>query len=236
GIVAVELSKIIPSGFNPRRTFEESELRELSESIKQTGVLQPVLLRPGGKKYEIVCGERRFRASVMAETGTIPAIVRTMSDDAALEIAITENLQRRDISPIEEAIAYQRLADTGRYDVAKLAFRFGKSETYIRNRMRLNELTDNLLNLVNDNILSMSVALELCKYGKETQTVIYEKHLQYNPNSLYNDWRNLTGKEFIKRLENNYCTDLNRYRFDKSQCAQCPFNTNCYSLFPDEKK
>jgi ParB family chromosome partitioning protein len=236
GIVALELSKITVNGLNPRKTINENELRELADSITQVGVLQPVLVRPNGKKYEIVCGERRFRASILAGTGTIPAIVRAMSDDIALETAITENLQRAGISPIEEAAAYQRLADTGHYDVAKLASRFGKSETYIRNRMRLNDLTDDLLNLVNENVLSVSVALELCRYGKETQTDIFEKHLQDNPNSLYNDWRNLTSKEFCKRLENSYCTDLSRYRFDKTECAGCPFNTNCYTLFPDERK
>jgi ParB family chromosome partitioning protein len=159
-----------------------------------------------------------------------------MTDDEALEAAITENLIRVDITPIEEATAYKRLADTGRYDVNFLAVRFGKSETYIRNRMRLNDLTDELLNLVGKNIISVSVALELCKYGRETQAVVFEKHLQDNPNSLYSDWRNLTSKEFIKRLENNYCADLNRYRFDKTECAGCPFNSNCYTLFPEENK
>jgi ParB family chromosome partitioning protein len=120
--------------------------------------------------------------------------------------------------------------------VAKLAFRFGKSETYIHNRMRLNELTGDLLNLVNENVLSLSVALELCRYSKKTQTLIYEKHLQNNSDSFYNDWNNLTSREFIKRLENCYCADLSRYRFDKSHCTGCPFNTDCYSLFPEESK
>jgi ParB family chromosome partitioning protein len=235
GIVSIELSKIAVSGFNPRKTFAANELQELADSIKQVGVLQPILVRPKGKKYEIVCGERRFRASVLADTQTIPAIVRELSDDESLEIGITENLIRADVSPIEEATAYKRLADTGRYDVAKLAFRFGKSEAYIRNRMKLNDLSEDVLDLVNRDVLSITVALELCKYDRETQAVIYEKHLQHNPNSLYNDWRNLTGKEFVKRLENNYCTDLSRYRFDKSSCTKCQFNTNCYSLFPDEK-
>jgi ParB family chromosome partitioning protein len=236
GMVSIELSKITAGGFNPRTTFNESDLRELAESIKQVGVLQPVLVRPKGRKFEIVCGERRFRASVLADTKTIPAIVRSLSDDEALEFAITENLQRENVSPIDEATAYKRLADTGRYSVENLAVRFGKSETYVRNRMRLNELTDDLLNLVSQDILSVSVALELCKYGTETQAVIYEKHLQANPNSLYNDWRNLTSREFIKRLENSYSNDLSRYRFDKSECAQCPFNTNYYTLFPEAGK
>ena len=167
GIVSIELSKIVIGDFNPRKSINESELTELADSIKQVGILQPVLVRPKGKKFEIVCGERRFRASVLADTKTIPAIVRSMSDDAALEFSIIENLQRKEVSPIEEAAAYKRLADTGRYNVENLAVRFGKSETYIRNRMRLNELTDGILDLVNGDGISMTVALELCKYSAD---------------------------------------------------------------------
>jgi ParB family chromosome partitioning protein len=234
GIVSVALSKIIVNGFNPRKTFAENELMELADSIRQVGVLQPVLVRKKGKKFEIVCGERRFRACTMAGLETIPAIVRKLTDDEALEIAITENLQRKDISIIEEATAYKRLADTGRYDVASLAVRFGKSEAYIRNRIKLNDLTENMLRLVNDEILSITVALELCKYSVEIQADIYEKHLSENPAYHYN-WRNLKAKEFIKCLENKYWADLSRFRFDKSACAQCPLNTNAYTLFPESE-
>ncbi|MDR1181624.1 MAG: ParB/RepB/Spo0J family partition protein [Bacteroidales bacterium] len=233
GIVSIELSKIVTGDFNPRKSVNENELTELTESIKQVGILQPVLVRPKGRKFEIVCGERRFRASVLADTKTIPAIVRKMSDDEALEAAITENLCRVDVSPIEEAAAYKRLADTGRYSVENLAVRFGKSETYIRNRMRLNELTDGILDLVNGDGISMTVALELCKYSADVQSDVYEKHLSGKPTGYYGDWRNLTSRDFVSRLENDYCNDLSRYRFDKSECAKCPFNTNGYNLFPD---
>jgi ParB family chromosome partitioning protein len=234
GIIAVALSNIVTSDFNPRQNAKD-DLQELADSIKQVGVLQPILVRPKGKKYEIVCGERRYRASVLADTKTIPAIIRTMMDYEALEFAVTENLQRRDISPIEEANAYKRRADTGRYDVQSLAVRFGKSDKYIRSRMKLNDLTADILDLVNRNVISMSIALEICKYGEETQAEIYEQHLQDEKIS-YSNWRNLTAKEFIRRLENAYCNELNKYRFDKSQCVNCPFNTACYSLFADEQE
>jgi ParB family chromosome partitioning protein len=223
GIVSIELSRIVTGDFNPRKSVNENELTELAESIKQVGILQPVLVRPKGKKFEIVCGERRFRASVLVNTKTIPAIIRKMSDDEALEAAIMESLCRVDVSPIEEAAAYKRLADTGRYNVESLAVRFGKSDTYIRNRMRLNELTEEILDLVNRDGISMTVALELCKYSADVQSDVYEKHLSGKPAAYYGDWRNLTAREFIKRLENDYCNDLSRYRFDKSECAQCPF-------------
>ena len=235
GITSVALSKIIVNGFNPRKTFAENELRELADSIRQVGVLQPVLVRPKGDRFEIVCGERRYRACVLSEMETIPVIVRKLSDDEAMEIAIIENLQRKNISPIEEAEAYKRLVDTGRYDVASLAVRFGKSEAYIRNRVKLNDLTESILGLVNDEALSISVALELCKYSADVQRDIYEKHLSGDPDLIYSDWRKLTAKEFISRLESNYCADLSRYSFDKSECAACPLNTNAYTLFPESE-
>lgn len=234
GVVTLKLSKITTAGNNSRKTVDDSELQELADNIRQTGILQPVLVRPKGKKYEIVCGERRFRASIMAGTGTIPAIIRKLSDDETLEMSLIENLGRKNISPIEEAAAYQRLINTGRYDVVNLAVRFGKSETYIRNRMKLNDLTDNLLNLVNEDVLSISAALELCKYNAEIQSDIYEKHLSETA-GYYDDWRNLSNREFITRLENVYCADLSRYCFDKSECAKCTFNTNCYTLFPENE-
>ncbi len=233
GIVILELSKIVTSDFNPRRNADTNELKELADSIAQVGILQPILVRPKGKKFEVVCGERRYRASVMADTKTIPAIVRPLSDDEALEIAITENLQRKDVSPVEEAIAYKRLADTGRYDVAGLAVRFGKSEGYIRGRMRLNDLTDELANLLGEDVITLSVALEFCKYDTQTQQTIFENHF-HNPNYYNNDWRNLTAREIVKRIEQQYSTDLSRYSFNKAECAGCAFNTNCYNLFPGE--
>jgi ParB family chromosome partitioning protein len=96
--------------------------------------------------------------------------------------------------------------------------------------MKLNDLTDDLLNLVNEDALSVSAALELCKYSVDIQSDIYEKHLSGTA-GCYDDWRNLTNREFITRLEKIYCSDLSRYSFDKSECAKCSFNTNGYTLF-----
>ena len=237
GIVFVALSKIETSGFNPRMKVSESELKELADSIRQVGILQPIIVRKKDKKYEIVCGERRFRACQMAKLKTIPAIVRELTDDEALEVCITENLQRSDVSPIEEAKAYQRLIDTGCYDVTNLALRFGKSEAYIRNRMKLNDLIDEILQFLHEERISISVALELCKYSTKVQTDVFNRHLSENPDLSFhfNDWSNLTTKEFVKRLEENYCGDLSQYSFDKMECLKCPYNTNAYVLFPENE-
>ncbi len=115
-ITMVALADIQPSGFNPRKRFDEAALYELAESIKRQGVLQPITVRPvdGTDRYGIVFGERRYRASVIAGRDEIPAIVTELSDEEAEEMAITENLQRKDVTPVEEAAAYQRLIESGR--------------------------------------------------------------------------------------------------------------------------
>ena len=120
-----------------RKNFDETSLAELAESIRQQGVLQPIGVRPiADNRFEIVFGERRYRASLMAELAEIPAIVMEISDETAEEMAITENLQRKDVTPIEEANAYQKLIDSGRHDVQSLTVQFGKTEAYIRTRLK----------------------------------------------------------------------------------------------------
>ena len=147
-ITLVSLADIQPSSFNPRKYFSEPALYELAESIKQQGVLQPITVRPiaDTDRYEIVFGERRYRASVIAEMEQIPVIVSELTDDAAEDAAIAENLQREDVTPIEEANAYQRMIETGRHTVETLAVRFGKNENYIRTRLKFTALIPKSLN------------------------------------------------------------------------------------------
>ena len=129
-IVSVALMNIQPSSYNPRKHFDEVSLAELAESIRQQGVLQPIGVRPiaDTDRFEIVFGERRYRAALMAELTEISAVILHVSDETAAEMAVTENLQRKDVTPIEEANAYQKLMESGRYDVQSLAEQFGKNE------------------------------------------------------------------------------------------------------------
>lgn len=227
----VALADIQPSGYNPRKRFDEASLYELSESIRQQGVLQPITVRPiaDTDRYEIVFGERRFRASVMADMEQIPAIVSELSDEAAEEMAITENLQRKDVTPIEEANAYQRLIETGRHTVQTLAVLFGKNENYIRTRLKFTHLIPEIADLLEADELTISVAAEICRYGQDIQKEVYAKHLQSE--GTYNSWRGLKAADVAKRIEQNYTTDLRHYRFDKTGCATCPHNTNNMLLF-----
>ena len=229
-IVSVALANIQPSSYNPRKNFDEASLAELAESIRRQGVLQPIGVRPmADDRFEIVFGERRYRASLMAGLEEIPAIVMEISDEAAEEMAITENLQRQDVTPMEEANAYQKLIESGRYDVQALTAQFGKRENYIRTRLKFVSLIPEIAQLLEQDEITISVATEICRYGADIQQQVYEKHLKEA--NAYNSWRGLKAAEVAKYIERNYTTDLSRYSFDKTLCASCPHNTNNMMLF-----
>lgn len=232
---AIALSLVQPSGFNPRKNFDEQTLTELADSIRQQGVLQPVGVRPipGTDRYEIVFGERRYRASLMAGREYIPAVIfDTLSDKEAEEMAITENLQRQDIAPMEEAVAFRNLIESGRYDTQSLAVQVGKSETYIRTRMKLTTLIPEIASLLDTDDITVSVASEICRYGEDIQLEVYEKHLK--DGLPYNSWRGMTASKVAQMIERDFTTELCRYSFDKSACASCPHNTCNLLLFVEE--
>lgn len=157
----IELTKIRPNPYQPRRTFDQKALKELAASIKKSGVFQPVILRqpdPKLERYELIAGERRFRASKLAKQKTIPAIVRSMSDEKMMEVAVLENLQREDLTPLEEAQAYQTLMDKLDLTQAQVATRLGKSRPYIANYLRLLGLPPEIKKLVSGGQLSMGQA------------------------------------------------------------------------------
>lgn len=144
---------IIPNRFQPRLTFDEKALQELSDSIKVHGVLQPLTLRKVGNKYEIVAGERRYKASCLAGLKKVPAIVREMTDNESAEIALIENVQRKNLSSIEEAQSYRNLLDRGYLTQEELAKKIGVAQSTIANKMRLLNLCDEVQNaLLNEQI------------------------------------------------------------------------------------
>ena len=232
-ITLLALANIQPSNFNPRKHFDETSLQELAENIRRQGVLQAIGVRPMADtgRYEIVFGERRYRASLMADLEEIPAVILEVSDEMAEEMAVTENLQRKDVTPIEEANAYQKLIDSGRHNVETLSVLFGKNENYIRVRLKFTALLPEIAALLETEELSISVASEICRYGEDIQREIYEKHLK--DDIMYNSWRGLKAADVAKRIEQNFTTKLNYYQFDKTLCASCPHNTNNLSLFHD---
>lgn len=157
----VPLAQIGANPDQPRKTFADSELADLAASISEKGVLQPILLRTVSGRpymYEIVAGERRYRASKMAGLSEIPALVKSIDDTNAMEIALIENVQRENLNPIEEANAYKNLMECCDYELPDVSRLIGKSESYIRNMLRLTSLPDSVKNLVEQGDLSASHA------------------------------------------------------------------------------
>ncbi len=151
----IKIKDLRPNPYQPRKTFDEDALSDLKESIQQHGVLQPIIVRKSIKGYDIVAGERRFRAAQQAGLTTIPAIVREFSETLMREIALLENLQREDLSPLEEAEAYASLLDHLSVTQEELAKRLGKSRPHIANHLRLLTLPDEVQKLIADGKLSM---------------------------------------------------------------------------------
>lgn len=143
----LKLSELVASSTNPRSEFEENSLNELAESIKSHGVLQPIIVRvhpEENKKFEVVCGERRYRASKIAKMKTIPVSVRELTDDEVFEIQIVENLERKDVHPLDEAIAFRRMLDSGKYTMEDIAAKVAKTLTFVAQRLKLNDLIHEL--------------------------------------------------------------------------------------------
>lgn len=179
--ISVKDIKVNP--FQPRKIFDEVALSELTESIKEHGVLQPVILRRKGKLFEIVVGERRFRATKAAGLKEIPAVIRELTDQQMMEIAILENLQREDLTPIEEADAYQNLMENLNLTQEQLAFRLGKSRPHIANHVRLLSLPDVVRDQVSSDKISMGHGRALLGLKqKKLIPVIAEKVMKENLN------------------------------------------------------
>ena len=159
----IPLEKVIPNPGQPRMTWHEDTLAELAASIREHGVLQPILVRPAGDEYEIIAGERRWRASKLAGKETIPAIVERFDDSTALEIALIENLQREDLSPLDEAVIYKKMTDELGYSIRNLATKLSKDKGYVENRLRLASAPDDVRDMVSQRYDTLSAAYELMK-------------------------------------------------------------------------
>lgn len=164
----LNLGDIRPNPYQPRKNFDDKSLKELADSIKENGVFQPIIVRQSVKGYEIIAGERRFRASKLAKKTTIPAIVRDFSESQMMEVAVLENLQREDLTPLEEAQAYEMLQKNLGLTQEEVSKRMGKSRPYIANYLRLLTLPNKTKHLLQHGDLSMGQARTLL--GLKTKT------------------------------------------------------------------
>lgn len=183
-VLPVPLSKIVPNPYQPRKEFESEALSELADSIHQYGVLQPLLVAPGKDgTYILIAGERRLRASIMAGLGTVPVIVSEYTTQQIAEIALIENLQRKDLHYLEEAEGYEKLVNTFHLTQESMAIRVGKKQSTIANKLRLLRLPVSVRNKLHDSKLTERHARVLLKLeNEETQKAVLQKVLKGNLN------------------------------------------------------
>lgn len=175
-IKEIEVDKLIPNPTQPRKNFDLEKIEELSNSIKENGILQPIIARQIGETYEIIAGERRFKAALLAGIKKVPVIIRKMEDDKSLEIALIENIQREDLNPLEEADAYKLLIEKYKYTQEELANKLGKNRATITNTLRLLRLPDQIKNDINIGKISSGHARAILSLdGEKEQLKIADK-------------------------------------------------------------
>jgi ParB family chromosome partitioning protein len=174
----IPLSQISANRYQPRVTFEEESLASLTASVRELGVLQPILVRPSGDgEFELIAGERRFRAAKRAGLTTVPALVRTVEDLASLEQALVENLHRQDLNPLEEAAAYQQLMEDFGFTQEQVAKRVGRSRSAVANMLRLFQLPPEVQKMVGDGGISAGHARSLLATDDETYQVALARRI-----------------------------------------------------------
>lgn len=220
-VIKVKLSSIIPNRFQPRLSFNEEELNELANSIKMYGILQPLILRPIGDKYEIIAGERRYKASTIAGLTEVPAILVNLDDQTSAELAIIENIQRKDLTAIEEAKSYKKLLDLGNLTQDQLAAKMGKKQSTIANKLRLLNLVPEAQDALLHNSISERHARSLLQIKDDPakQREVLNKIIE----------ERLTVKEtddLIKNLMNIGPTNNSNMNIDNNLNSQSSMSTN----------
>lgn len=174
-VVNIDITKVVPNPNQPRTIFREEDLDQLAESIKTSGVIQPILVRMTKTGYELVAGERRLRATKKTDKLTIPAIIKDFSDEDSVKIALVENLQRVDLNPVEEADAYNRLNSEFNWSQEEIAKKVGKSRSAVANMMRLLDLPGEILGGLRKNKITAGHARALLAAPKEKQLELYHQ-------------------------------------------------------------
>ena len=195
GIKEIDINEISPADDQPRKNFDEEKIQKLAESIKQHGILQPILVKRDGKYYKIIAGERRWRAARIAGLKTVPIIEKELTERETMEISLIENLQREDLNPIEEASAYKKLMDDFNMTQEDIAERVGKSRPAITNSIRLLNLDERVLNYLIDGTISGGHGKVLASIG--------DKNLQYEiSKKIIDEGLNVRQTEkLIKKIE-----------------------------------
>ncbi len=214
-IVEINLDELRPNPYQPRKNFDEAALKELSDSIKEHGVFQPIIVKKSIKGYEIIAGERRVRASKMAGRTTIPAIIRAFTDEQMMEIGLLENLQREDLSAIEEAEAYESMIKSLDLTQEELARKVGKSRSHITNILGLLRLPKDVQKLVINGEISMGHARALSKLSSVEEIEELAKKIVEN-NLPVRDIETMTSNEQVEK-KNKIKRDKKTNEFDYAE-------------------
>jgi len=234
-LMNLKLKDIIITETNPRRNFDEESIKELAASIKEKGVLQPILVRAIGKagKHELVCGERRLRAAKIAGLREIPAIVRILTDEEALEVQIIENLQRKDIHPMEEAGAFLTLTSKNKLSLQDIARRIGKTPQYVGWRMKLNEMIPLFQKTFCQGRMKLQEAFKVARISKPDQNALWdERDYAQDTDITFSEWE---LKKYLNKL-NNAPFDIAdaTLKKDIGACTTCQYNSAANTvLFPE---
>lgn len=242
----IKLAEIATSALNPRKTFEQSEIEELAQSIKENGLIQAITLRKikgeNGIKYEVVCGERRYRAVKFLGQETIQAVVKELDDKQAFACMVIENLQRKDIDPLEEAAAIRYLYKESAVPVKEIAKIIGKSQSFVVNRIQLNNISDEFIALLREGTLNLSHLQEIAKLTKEQQATLLDSCFQPAQIERWS-FKTLSVDTVKDWIDEHVMCHIKTAKFDPTDetytackaCAVCKFNTANKPTFKDKE-
>jgi ParB family transcriptional regulator, chromosome partitioning protein len=240
GTVRIPVKDIVPDPNQPRKVFDPIKMAELKASVKEKDIIQALTLRPYGKGYMIISGERRWRVAKELELLDVPATIRIVNDAEARQMQIIENLQREDVGPMEQATAFKTLTEESNMSVEDIATQVGKPINFVRQQLKLNDLTPKWQNIFGKNGIPITTALQICVLPLNIQKELYTSQVSQedeksdNPRITINQYTINQCSGFLSNAK----FDINNPNLDKKAgaCSSCSFNSACYSLFSNDVK
>lgn len=200
----MDVKKLVPATYNVRKKFDAAAMAELAASIKKYGIINPLIVREAGKHFEVVCGARRLQAAIDAGLGSVPVTIMQLDDEQAFDLMILENLQRVDVHPMDEARGFKSMMESGRYEAADLAAKFGKSESYIYGRLKLNDLIPEVAELFESGYYSLGHARLFVMQGEKHQRVLHQYASMNATENRATPESVQALKQFLVRMQTRY--------------------------------